>query len=261
MQKRQNFLKWIFIFLVFLLLLNFFIPVSSTIKNSFFSLTTPLQKIFTRSGNSFFKNFEVFQNSKKIKEEIELLRKENAKMLSSLTTFEEIKRENDAFREALKITNSDKKNLVFCEVIGKDFVEQQLIVRQTGEIEIGNFVITPEGVLVGVVSDIQERFAKVEMITSKKSSLEVRIQNEEEPIGILKGTGNNTLFLDFLPKEKEVKIGDRISTISKDEEGTNGIFIGRVLEIKNNDVEAFNQADVWQGIDYHYLDYLFIINE
>lgn len=261
MYKKKNFLSLIFFALLFFLLLVFLTPVSSFIRNYFFHKTSSLQESMKKSGSSFFKNIEVFQNTKKIGEEIEFLRKENLRMSSFLTSLEEVEKENDALREVLKIEKEDDDFFVFCSVIGKDLIEKEIIIRPNKTIEVDDFAITPEGVLVGVVSLVEKDFAKITTLENKKSSIEVKVNNEDFPIGVLKGTGEKTLFLDLLPKEKIIRRGDRVSTVSQNNKDVEGIFVGRILEVKNNDVDPFIQATVSQGMDYRYLDHLFVIRK
>ncbi len=245
--------------LIFFILLNVFTPLSSTIKNFVLSSTFSLQRATLNAGNSFFENLDVFQNAKEIKEEIRRLRKENMELLARLSKLKEIKKENEALREILKIDYYTEKEFVFGEVAGKDLAKQHIIVRHERDVQEGDPVITPEGILIGVVEEVHDGFSTVKLITSKGSSFEVKVQNEDEPIGVLEGTGEKTLLLNFLPKDKRVARGDAVVSLAYEKTATSGVLIGRILEVKKNDVEAFNQAIVWQGVDYRYLDYLLIM--
>ncbi len=259
MRKKRNYLIWVFLLLLAFLLLNIFTPISSRIRNSVFSLTFTVQSVLVDAGSGFFENLEIFQNAKEIREEIRFLRKKNSKLLAKLANLNEIKEENKALRDALNIDVDEKENLVFTQVIGKDLTGDIINVKYKGDIKEGDPVVTSEGVLVGVVEEVYDNFSKIGLITSKNSSFEVRVQNKDEPIGVLEGGGRGNLLLKLLPKDKEVNRGDRVMTLAHEEIGVGGIFIGRILEIEESDIEAFNSATVWQGIDYRYLNHLFVI--
>ena len=258
MRKKRNFFIWTLFLLITFLVLSIFTPLSSTVKNITHSSTFHLQRIFFNVGSSFFQNLEVFQNAKEIKDEIRMLRTENRKLVVDLSILDILKEENKALREILEIEYYDEKEFVFAEVYGRDLFKQQIVVRHGKKVEEGDLVVTPEGVLVGMIEETENDFSTVELITSKGSSLEVKVQNKEEPIGVLEGVGEKNLLLSFLPKDKGVARGDAVVSLAYNKTA-GGIFVGRILEVKDTDVEAFNQATVWQGIDYRYLDYLLII--
>lgn len=261
MRKKQNFIVWALPLIVIFLLLNIFTPLSSSIKNSVLSFTFSTQRAMLHSGNDLFKSIEVFQNAKEIKEEIEKLRKENRSLLVNLTEMEEIREENNVLREALNIDFLEEKNLIFSEVIGKDLRTHQILVRHEKAVMEGDPVVTPEGILIGIIEEVHQNFSQVRLITSPESVFEVKVQSEDAPIGVLRGTGERTLFLDLLPKDKKIERGDSVVGLPREGAAMKGIYIGRVREIEDSDVEAFMQAKVSQGIDVRYIDYLFVVGE
>ncbi len=261
MRRKQHFFIWLFILLVVFLFANLFTPLSSRIESSVFSFLSPIQKVMVNASNGLLKNMEILQNVKEIREEVEYLRKENRKLSARLAELDGIKEENRALREALNIDFEDEINLVFSEVVGRDFSNYRVIIRHKGKAEEGSAVLTPEGVFAGVVLESYENFSKIELAIKPENSFKVKIQGEDSPVGTTKGTGENTLLLDLLPKDKEIKRGDNIVTLPQREKIPGNLFVGRVLEVHKSDVEAFFTADIWQGINYRYLDYLFIVEK
>ncbi len=261
MRKKRSSTIWIFVILVVFLLLNIFTPLSKTIESTLLTAFSPIQSKFLSAGNNFFNNLEVFQNAKEVRDEIERLRKENRKFLVEVSSLKEIEKENIALREALGVPLFEETSFILSRVSGRDLLGHEIIVNHDGEAKKGSPVVTPEGVLVGKVLETGEGFSRVEMLTNKNSAIEVKVQSEETQVGLIKGIGEAKLLLDFLAKEKAVDRGDLVISLPYNKKADGGIFIGRILEAKKSDVEAFSQAYVWQGVDYRYIDHLFIMEK
>ncbi len=261
MRRKKDSTIWIFVILLVFLLLNIFTPLSKTIESTFLTAFSPIQSKLLGAGNNFFSNLEVFQNAKEVRDEIERLRRENRKFLVEISNLKEIEKENTALRKALDIPLFEKTSFILSRVSGRDLLGHEIIVHHDDEVEKGSPVVTPEGVLIGRVVETGGGFSRIEMLTNKNSAIEVKIQSKETQVGLIKGRGENKLLLDFLAKDKPVNRGDLVISLPYDEKADGGIFIGRILETKKSDVEAFSQAYVWQGVDYWYIDHLFIMEK
>jgi len=261
MRKKRNFFGWVLFLMLLFLLLNIFTPLSSKIRNSFFTMTASIQQAMSIRGSSLFSSLEVFQNAQEIEKEIKGLRKENNQLWANLAEFREIEKENEALRKALNIEFQEEESLVFGQVIGRDLEKNRITLQHKGDVKEGDPAINEEGVLIGVVEETYSDFSKIKLITDKESSLEAKVQSEDEPMGVLRGRGRKILLLDLLEKDKEINRGDTVVSLPQENSAIGGIYIGRVLRLSESDVEAFVQAEIWQGIDYRYLKYLFIITE
>lgn len=261
MRKRTNFFVWVVGVLILFLIIGFFTPFSSTLKSAFYNLTFPVQRTMLLAGNTFFKDLEILRNTEGIREEVELLRKENRKMSAEIARTFELEKENEALRQAMNLDIAKEEDFVLGEVFGRDLTAHRLLVRHNGEVRADEMVITPEGVLVGRVEEVMENYAYIKLLTSSEESLEVRVQNEEEPAGVLQGKGGEVLHLGFLPKGKRVNVGERVVSLPQEGSLSKGIFIGEIHRVKDDDMEKFITAKVRQGFDARYLDYLMIIKE
>ncbi len=202
---------------------------------------------------------EVFKKSSVISEEIEALRRENNKLYVQISELNDLRKENIALKNALSIDLFEEQDFIFSRVTGRDLVNQFLTIHHTEPTKRGSFVVNSEGALVGVIADTENNFSRVRMLSHKDTNIEVKVQNEDEPLGIIKGGGGVVLGLEFLPKDKDVERGDIVITTSSTAKHSRGVFVGRISEVKRSDIEAFNSASVWQGVDYRYLDNLFIL--
>ncbi len=259
-KKKMEYLWITFLVVLLFTALNIFTPFSNITKGALFSITSPVQRVLFERGGAFQKITEVLQDAKKAEAEIDRLRRENFRLSARLGMQGDVQEENEALRKALELELSEEKERVFAEVIGKDMSRHHIIIRHQEKIDEGDLAVSPEGSLVGVVSDIYEGSAKIKLITSKKSSFEAKVQNDDKPIGLLKGDSDG-LFLDLLPKEKEIKEEDIVVSLPQGIIGIGGIYIGTVDELIYSDVEAFAQAKIRPGFDIRYLDFLFIIKK
>ncbi|GEM_PF-1595832 len=259
MRKKRNLFIWTLFAILILTGINLIFPFFPTVREASFSVISPVQRSLTANVIEFQKRMEIFQNAREIQEEVDKLRSENRKLQSFLAQKEELKKENKALREALDIKLHTESEMVLVRVTGRELANNNLIVYHDKKIKEGSSVVTPEGMLVGTVYESNENFSVVRLITSEDSAFEAKVQNEDEPIGVLRGTGRSTLLLDMLPKEKKVERGDRVISLSGEKLEAQGVYIGRILEIEESDVEAFNTAEVWQGVDHRYHDHLFVI--
>ncbi len=258
MRKKKFSTFWMILCIGFFALLILLFSTPSA-KNTVFNITFPVQKLMFQKGNNFFKNIDIIRNTEEIREEIERLRIENRELIVALSQFKELKRENESLKSALDFNLSNNKDSVFGEVFAKDLLNHSLIIRHSGVVAEGNPVITHEGVLIGTIENTYGEHSRVKLITHPETSLEVKVQNDDEPVGVLRGGGGMELIIDLLPKGKEVRRGNMVITNSQENELLKGLFVGRIYEIEDDDMEAFITAKVWQGIDPRYFEYVFII--
>ena len=76
----------------------------------------------------------------------------------------------------------------------------------------------------------------------KKSSFDAEIPDKEIS-GLVRGTGKGLVF-ELIPKEKQLAVGDLVVTSSLGGIFPPGILVGRVKEIKRDDTDPFQQAEL-----------------
>lgn len=83
--------------------------------------------------------------------------------------------------------------------------------------------------IVGSLSDVWSRQAKVKLITDPTSNIEVKIANISR---VMQGCGNNSAKVKFFPAENKIKIGDYIYASKKPGILDAPMIIGRVAKIE-----------------------------
>ncbi len=241
------------------LILSFFTPLSGAIRNSVLHITSPVQKVLFRQGGNTKQIIDIIRNTTEVKEEIYSLRRENRRLDANIAQLSEVEAENKALRKAMEIDFIKEVEHIYAEVIGQGIDRNHLIIRHTKKPAKNSPVITPEGVFIGVIEESYNTFSQIRLVTSEKSSFEVKVQGEEEPLALLRGQNENTLLLELLPKDTGIRVGDRVVGLTRDEIDIRGILIGHIKSIEKSDIEAFARAKVKPAFDFHSFDRLFVI--
>ena len=165
----------------------------------------------------------------------QVLRQENARLLQWEEVARRLERENADLRQLLNFAPQGIRGFITGRVIansGGAFLRNVLIdVGATEGVERGQAAITGEGV-VGRVTEVGDRAARVLLITDLNSNLPVLLESSRER-AILAGDNGDMPRLLYLPPKSGVKPGDRVVT-----SGSGGIFppglpVGVVAAVDN----------------------------
>jgi len=204
--------------------------------------------------------FEAISQSKNLKKENEELKLKIQAFLAENIALKDLKKENEILREALGIGLEKNFKLVISQIIGKDISSDTILVNKglNDGLTPGLPVITSQKILVGKISEVYKNFSKVMIISNKESSFDAEIENREA-IGIAKGKGGLKLYLDFIPKEKEILEGDIVVTSALGGIFPKGLLVGQIKDIKRSDIEPFQQAEISPFFNIKELETLFIL--
>ena len=242
---------------VFFAMINLF-GFSSNIKNAFFVASLPVQKVFWNSGDRVSNFCQAYYNVKNLKSENDYLARENQRLLAEIAVLENAKQENKILRQALNIGMEENFDLVFAEITAKqgDFI---IINKGLEQGILENMpVVTAQKIVCGRIKEVYKDFSKVMLITSKESSFGVKIQ-DKEIFGLVKGGDKGFLYLDRIPKDKEIYEGDIINTTSLGDVFPKGLLTGKINKVSRSDADPFQQAELYMFCDINNLQSLFVI--
>jgi len=255
----------LFLLIAFLVFLNLTI-IPNKIKNFFYLISSPIQKSLWGAGDKVSDFFELISEIKKLKKENEELKLKIQELLAKNAKMFELEKENKILREALEIGLEKEFGLILAEVIGKDISQDSILINKGKKDGLNNNlpVITQQKILVGRVGEIYENFSRIILASNKESAFNAQISRDEEGFadeisGVVKGRGNFQLFLDLVPKEKEIKEGDRVITTSLGGIFPKGLLVGQIQKVKKSDIEPFQQAEIKPSFDIKELETVFII--
>ena len=251
----------------FVLVLGAFIALNLTgfsakIKNSFFSFSSSFQESLWSSGNGISNFFEGFLNSGRLKKEVDILLTEKEDLISRLIQEELLRQENENLRAALDLKEAEGFELATVKIIGKDISRDSILINKGSKdgIEKDMPIITVEKVLVGKVTTVYDDFSEVMLVSNPEFSFDIQIF-EKNIYGVEKGEGSLESYIDLIPKEKDVLPGDIVLTAVLGGMFPEGLLVGEVRDVKNSDVETFQQAQVSLYLNIDNLDDLLVIKD
>jgi rod shape-determining protein MreC len=151
---------------------------------------------------------------------------------------------------AAKVTGEDLKNWFRCIIIDKG--------RNNGVREKMP-VITPKGI-VGQAVEVDLWHSKVMVINDTNSSIDVNVEGKNTR-GLLEGTGQNILKLNYVIKNDEIEIGDKLTTSGKDGIFPKGIPVGIVMTVNRNKTGIFADIDVMPANNFKQLDEVLVVKK
>jgi len=250
----------VIVVLIILLVIINLTGFSKSIRNLFFSFSSPIQKSFWGIGDNISDFFGSISEGEKIWQENEELKLRIQGLIAENASLLDLKKENESLKGALDLGLEKEFKLSFAKIISKD-VSQDLILVDKGlkdGIGKGMPVITQQKALVGRIYEVYDGFSKVLLISNKDSSFDAQISGQEIS-GVVKGKGNLSLYLDFVAREKEVKKDDIVVTTSLSGVFPAGILVGKISDIKKSDLEPFQQDEITPTFDLREARDVFII--
>ncbi|MFN3921067.1 MAG: rod shape-determining protein MreC [Caldimicrobium sp.] len=102
--------------------------------------------------------------------------------------------------------------------------------------------------LVGQVVEVSRNWSKVLVLTDPSFAVDVKVLSRDER-GILKGKGDSTCLLEFLPLYSQAKPGEILITSGQDLLFPKGIIVGTILNISKDPQGLFKRAEVKPWVD------------
>jgi rod shape-determining protein MreC len=120
-------------------------------------------------------------------------------------------------------------------------------------------VVTADG-LVGKVFSVAGKLSNVQLLLDRNYRVSAMIQRSRT-LGIIRIAGNNRLELAEIPKRSDIEVGDRVVTSGLSLTYPNGLDIGRVARIDNDEQGMFMKVLVEPAVDFSRLEEVFIIRQ
>src|SRR5207245_2213001 len=121
----------------------------------------------------------------------------------------------------------------------------------------GMTVVTPRG-LVGQVIEVTPNTSKVLLITDVSSSVDALVQSNRAK-GVVNGSRTANLTMTYIPQREKIQTGDRIVTSGLGGVYPSGVLVGMVTDVRQNDVDLFQDALVEPAVDFGRLEEVMII--
>jgi len=165
--------------------------------------------------------------------ELEQLRVQNTRLRTRVSELEEANLENVRLRRLLKLAQARDLESVGARVIGRPSSQWEHVITidrgSSDGIRVGMPVLGPQG-LLGQTVQVAAGSAKVRLITDQRSGVAAKVQRSRSE-GVVNGSIDGQLTLDFVSVETTVKPGDVVITSGIGGVYPKGIVIGDVTEV------------------------------
>jgi rod shape-determining protein MreC len=191
-------------------------------------------------------------DNERLRAEVESLRRERAQLFG-------IQRDLDRLSEAVGYTPPLRGELRVADIVYVDHVSWlQTLLLYTGDasVEANQPVVSGDG-LVGRVIVVPGPYAKVQLITDRAASIGAMVERTRRQ-GIVRGSGQGSLELAFVPLQADVRVGDRVVTAGIDGIYARGIPIGTVTAVAPGD-ELFHSIELNPEVDFGRLDQVYVL--
>lgn len=158
----------------------------------------------------------------------------------------------------------DRRSLkgVAVRVIGRSQANAQRLLVDSGsekKIERGSPVLAGDGILVGVVEDVQEGTCSVRLLTADSTNVAVRVRDQSGPPGVIVGERGVGIRLTLVPQNEKLEKGQAIITADADPQIPSGILVGTIATIDVAPGALFQSASLLPILPLDRLNVLTII--
>ncbi|MGO1922422.1 MAG: rod shape-determining protein MreC [Jeotgalicoccus sp.] len=205
-------------------------------------------------------SFSALEENEALKEQLDMLPQMQADN-------ERLAAENEELRESLEVSSSMAYETVNARVISRapdQWLESFTIDKgEKDGIEEGMAVSTSEG-LIGIVTRVNGNSSFIEMISTNASqnnmSVEVR-HNDEAVYGNIRNfdTEKDVLVVENIKSKVKLDEGDEVYTSGLTGAFPEGIVIGKVVEVENDEYGLSQNAYVQMNSDLNDVDNVFVL--
>jgi rod shape-determining protein MreC len=224
--------------------------------------TGPLQVVTGAPASAFGDVIANIQNIGDLRRENQRLRAEIEQLRQDNVSLPELQRENQRLREQLALRQA-LPSFRWAEgrVIGYDATNtvRSMIINAGSRdgISEGLIVISAQGI-VGRVVRASPTTSKILLITDGSSSINAVVQSSRAR-GVLNGGADGELTMRYIAKGEQVRTGDRIVTSGLGGVYPEGLLIGTVIDVRQRDVDMFQDARVEPAVDFARLETALVV--
>ena len=193
-------------------------------------------------------------------EENHVLIEENRRLRGDVAEGSEVRLENERLRRLLDFKENQDIETLPARVIAEDATSwfRTITINKgldQGVVE-GLPVVVAEGVVGRVVRSSPD-FARVLLLTDASSAVASLLQGNRAR-GICRGNGEHLVF-DFVLRQEEVKVGDRVITSGMGGVFPKGLTVGTVLNVNRQEFGLFQEIEVVPSVDFSHLEEVLIL--
>ena len=200
----------------------------------------------------------------RLSDENQTLREENERLIAENARLGEAEielRQLQQLVELRKVQPND--SFVEADVVAREPSNlQDVIAVNRGKadgLEEGMVVLTKQGSLVGSITRVLEHTAWVTLLTDQTSAVSAIIQGSRVQ-GVVAGSADGTLTMEFVQETADVKEGDLVLTSGIGGRYPPSEFIGQVVEVDRAAQDLFQSVHVQSLADFSRLESVLVLD-
>ena len=247
--------------------MSFLAATSSPLENLAGVLSSPFRSMYSSLAGWFAEKQAYFADNQALMAENQALRNQIAEMEQEIRQAQGDSEENARLRELLDLREK-RRDFQFeaasvTQHSSSNWISSMTLNRGTAHgVAVNNCVVTQEGYLAGVVTEVGLNWCTVLTILDTDTSLGAQIFRTGD-VGVAEGDftlmNEGRLTIRYLPADCRILIGDLVVTSGLGGYYPSDLVIGKVEELRLDAAGAAEQAVIAPAADVQHLTDVFII--
>jgi rod shape-determining protein MreC len=229
-------------------------------------VTAPGQSGLSSLTNRLSQSLSNLRNYRNLQQRVTELESITQSLIVENLRLKEVERENQRLRELLAFAETKpsfefRGGQIIARVIGlnsTNFLNFAMIdLGSRHGIRVGMPVVDEQS-LVGRINSVTATTSKVLLITDSSSTVNAILQ-ASRLTGIINGAPGSNPVMGFIPQGTEVGVGEVVLTSGMGGNFPKGIPIGQVVDVRQRDVNVFQEAVVRPTVNFGRLEFVMVI--
>lgn len=237
-------------------------PARDPVGRLLLDAMAPFQVVFGWIGRGVGRIWSGYIDVVDAHEENAELRGRVAALEGQLLRLDELERENARLGALLSLRDGIQGAALGARVIARDpspLAMTLTIDRGARDgLRRGMAVVVPQGV-VGQIAEASHTAARVVLLTDHNSGIDAIVQRSRAR-GVVKGGTDGACHMDYLSRDADIQVGDRILTSGLDGTFPKGLVIGEVVELGHGHRGLLQNAVVQPSVALDRLEEVLVVD-
>jgi rod shape-determining protein MreC len=218
------------------------------LENVSYVILSPIERMLRSIALPIANTVSNYGDTRALTRENDALRLENERLNSQVASLRESQVQTEELQRLLEVKNALADQEFKAARISARSPNnlREMIAIDLGKADgarVGMPVVTEGKTLVGTISEVNDGFSWVKLVTDVDSAVS-SITLESRAQGVVSGGYNRKLTMEFVSQDSTVKEGDTVLTSGLGGTYPQGLVIGRVTGVTGSPQEVFRQVTV-----------------
>lgn len=191
-------------------------------------------------------------DSQALAEKNSSLEKEISALVEENANYKMLEQENGILRESLGFLKRNNLKYKVANVISQGDIgdisgRTETVYIDKGErdgLKKGYAIVSSEGVMLGKIAELKENTSLVYLANNSLCKIAAAVLNGQSTSGITEGELGLTIRMNFIPQSSNIKPNDIVVSSGLEEYIPRGLVIGRVRNIKKENNDLWQEAEI-----------------